>query len=150
MEFNQLIKSLNETSDYFQKEVLHQVNVALTLRNWVIGFYLYEYEQNGQDRAAYGTRLHKVIAARLKNGNVQGMSERNLYSFRNFYMTYPQIFSTVLRRFEHQFWATPILQTLSAKLKQTNNVLPIVQLESAQLENKNPTPLEPTDAELLV
>ena len=66
MEFNQLIKSINETSDYFQKEVLHQVNVALTLRNWVIGFYLYEYEQNGQDRAAYGTRLHKVIAARLK------------------------------------------------------------------------------------
>lgn len=44
MELQQLIESINQTSDYFQKEAVKQVNISLTLRNWVIGFYLFEYE----------------------------------------------------------------------------------------------------------
>ena len=128
MEFNQLIKSINETSDYFQKEVLHQVNVALTLRNWVIGFYLYEYEQNGQDRAAYGARLYKEVALKMKKH--RGFSKSNLHSFVAFYRTYPQIFSTVSRRFKEQIWLVPIVQSLTG-----------------QLVHKKQTPVEPTDAE---
>ena len=33
------------------------VNQALVLRNWLIGAYIVEFEQNGTDRAKYGTRL---------------------------------------------------------------------------------------------
>ena len=36
-----------QTSDYFQQQAQKQVNAALTLRNWSIGFYLFEYEQHG-------------------------------------------------------------------------------------------------------
>ena len=130
MEFNQLIENINQTSSYFKSEVLHQINVALTLRNWVIGFYLYEYEQNGQDRAVYGERLYKEIALRLKHH--KGFSKRNLHLFVAFYRTYPQISSTVSKEFEQHNWASPIVQTLSA-----------------QLENKQIL-IEPTDSNFLV
>jgi hypothetical protein len=33
------------------------VNVSLTLRNWLIGLHITEYEQQGLDRAEYGTAL---------------------------------------------------------------------------------------------
>ena len=61
MNLPQLIESISQTADYFQREAIRQVNSHLTLRNWVIGFYLFEYEQKGQDRAQYGERLYKTI-----------------------------------------------------------------------------------------
>ena len=33
------------------------VNISLTLRNWLIGCYIAEYELNGEDRAAYGEKV---------------------------------------------------------------------------------------------
>lgn len=35
------------------------VNQLMTLRNWVIGYYIVEYEQDGSDRAEYGSHLLK-------------------------------------------------------------------------------------------
>lgn len=35
------------------------INQATTLRNWIIGCYIVEYEQNGSDRAKYGDNLLK-------------------------------------------------------------------------------------------
>ena len=40
MKLHQLIESINQTADYFQREAVKQVNISLTLRNWVIGGYL--------------------------------------------------------------------------------------------------------------
>jgi hypothetical protein len=42
-----LILLLTETQNFFQKQVQKQVNTALTLRNWLFGFYINEYEMNG-------------------------------------------------------------------------------------------------------
>jgi DUF1016 N-terminal domain len=93
MNLHQLIESINQTADYFQREALRQVNSHLTLRNWVIGLYLFEYEQKGQDRAQYGERLYPEIVKRLKH--LKGMSKTQLYRFKDFYLNYPQIFPTV-------------------------------------------------------
>jgi predicted nuclease of restriction endonuclease-like (RecB) superfamily len=96
MELSQLLERINSVHTYFQKEAVQQVNTALSLRNWLIGFYLYEYEQQGNDRAAYGERLYKTIAARLKE--IKGMSEPRLYLYKDFYLAYPQIFLTLSRK----------------------------------------------------
>ena len=64
--FTALVASITETSHYFQQQAQKQVNVALTLRNWLIGAYLVEYEQHGQDKAEYGEKLYKNLASRLK------------------------------------------------------------------------------------
>ncbi|WP_443661211.1 hypothetical protein [Eshraghiella crossota] len=37
----------------------------MTLRNWVIGYYIVEYEQDGSDRAQYGSHLLKIWKKKL-------------------------------------------------------------------------------------
>ena len=49
-----------------QAQAAHAVNLALTSRNWLMGRYIVEFEQNGEDRAAYGEQLLKKLEQRLK------------------------------------------------------------------------------------
>ena len=49
-----------------QAQAAHAVNIALTSRNWLMGRYIVEFEQNGEDRAAYGEQLLKKLEQRLK------------------------------------------------------------------------------------
>ena len=39
----------------------------MTFRNWLIGYYIVEFEQNGEDRAAHGSRLREKIADKIIN-----------------------------------------------------------------------------------
>ncbi|MCP5175080.1 MAG: hypothetical protein H6996_08250 [Moraxellaceae bacterium] len=82
-------------SHHFQQQAQKQVNVALTLRNWLIGAYLVEYEQQGEDRAQYGEKLYKNLAKKLQEQGLKGLSFKNLHLCKQFYMTYPQIVQTV-------------------------------------------------------
>lgn len=95
--FDTLLVSISDTSHYFQQQAQKQkqVNVALTLRNWLIGAYLVEYEQNGQDRAQYGEKLLSKLAIALRQQNIKGLSETNLKICRQFYIAYPQIGQTL-------------------------------------------------------
>lgn len=76
-----------------QTKAVQQVNLMLTVRNWIAGRYIVEYEQNGNDRAQYGAKAMKELAARLRH--IKGMSESQLYLFRDFYSTYLHFFPTV-------------------------------------------------------
>jgi len=93
MRFNQLIDIINETHSTLQQKAASAVNQGLTIRNWLIGFYIAEFEQNGEDRAKYGDRLLEKIAESTKH--IKGLSARNLNLFRQFYFIYPQIMQTV-------------------------------------------------------
>ena len=64
------------------------INRLATIRNYVIGFYIVEYEQHGNDRAKYGDRLLKRLAERV---NKRGINETILKNCRRFYLAYPQI-----------------------------------------------------------
>ena len=59
-----------------------------TLRNWLIGCYIVEYEQKGSDRAKYGDRLLKRLEERV---NTKGLNETLFRNSRTFYNLYPQI-----------------------------------------------------------
>jgi DUF1016 N-terminal domain len=71
------------------------VNVSLTLRNWLIGCYIAEYELRGADRAQYGEKLLANLAVRLTGFGVSRAEERELRRYRRFYQTYPQIRESV-------------------------------------------------------
>lgn len=88
MNFNKLLSQLNQTHVSFQQNALQSVNLNLTVRNWLIGFYIYEFEQKGRDRAKYGDKLIEEIASSLQ---IKGLGARNLKLFRQFYFVYPQI-----------------------------------------------------------
>lgn len=90
-----LTNAIQETNKFFLNKVQKQVNVAMTLRNWLIGSYIVEYEQLGEDRATYGLMVLETLASRLKQHGLKGMSETNLKLFRQLYQFYPRIGQTL-------------------------------------------------------
>lgn len=67
------------------------VNRALVLRNWMIGAYLIEFEQDGADRAAYGTGLLSRLSLDLQQHDIKGVSPDVLERMRLLYLHYPQL-----------------------------------------------------------
>lgn len=104
-DFQQLLSTIEQVHQNLQASAANAVNKALTLRNWLIGFYIVEFEQNGEDRAKYGRRILTDLAKGLKH--IRGLDERALRKFRQFYLTYPQI-------------ANSIRGTVSTELKKFN------------------------------
>jgi predicted nuclease of restriction endonuclease-like (RecB) superfamily len=82
-----------------QAKAVQQANFMLTVRNWIAGLYIVEYEQNGNDRAAYGVKAMKELSSRLRH--IKGMSESQLYLFRDFYSSYPHFFQTMSGILQH-------------------------------------------------
>ena len=88
MDFEALVKHISTIQSTLQAQAAHAVNLALTARNWLMGCYIVEFEQNGEDRAAYGEQLLKKLEQRL---NVKGLNERRFREFRRLYLVYPQL-----------------------------------------------------------
>ena len=61
---------------------------------WQIGRRIVEEEQGGAERADYGKQILKQLSAALTEEFGKGFSVQNLYYFRQFYLTFPEIFHT--------------------------------------------------------
>lgn len=90
--FNTLIETIQKTHFSFQEQSIKAVNIGLTIRNWLIGFYILEFEQNGEDRAKYGTSLIDKIAKKIK---IKGLTAPELSRCRQFYKVYPEIIELI-------------------------------------------------------
>lgn len=87
-DFSQLSNIVLQINRLAQTESVKAVNRMATLRNWLIGFYIVEYEQNGCDRAQYGKRLLKSLEESV---NEKGLTATLFYHAREFYKDYPQV-----------------------------------------------------------
>ena len=126
MNFSQLIENILTTHHIFYDATTHAINRNLTLRNWLIGKFIVDFEQGGEDRARYGEAVVDSLAGQL---NEKGFSSRNLKLFRQFYLSYPQ-FHSILPRFIER---SEIMQTLSARFNKDEVALTgIMQTSSAQ------------------
>ncbi len=92
MKFPALISAISDTHQHLQAEAAKSVNRLLTVRNWLIGFYIVEYEQKGEDRAEYGDQLLDTLEETL---DIPGLSKTALKLNRQFYLLYFQIRLTV-------------------------------------------------------
>lgn len=117
MNFKVLYKQINEVNSLLQNSAVNAVNKHITIRNWIIGFYIYEYEQKGEDRAKYGDKLLKKLETQLTKNGVKGLTESNLYRFKRFYITYSSILETLSPESLLSNIHSSILETLSPKLK---------------------------------
>ena len=86
--FSHLSELVLQLHDSAYSATVKAINRFATIRNYVIGFYIVEYEQFGQDRAKYGDRLLKRLS---ENVNKRGINETILKNCRRFYLAYPQI-----------------------------------------------------------
>ena len=86
--FDELAQSVLQTHQTAQSGAIRAVNQMATLRNWLIGCYIVEYEQKGSDRAKYGDRLLKRLEECV---NTKGLNVTLFQTSRLFYKYYPQI-----------------------------------------------------------
>lgn len=136
MNFEGLANNIISVQDALQAQTAHAINLSLTVRNWIVGCYIVEFEQNGEDRAQYGEQLLKKLAKRL---NRRGFGERRLYEFRQFFSTYPYLNEEVTKYLQQQ-GRQQILRSTTAKLSQfktEDNINDIIILRSttAKLES---------------
>ena len=94
MNFESLVGRINLIQDALQAQAAHAVNLSLTARNWLVGYYIVEFEQHGEDRAKYGEKLLNRLSERI---NRKGFEPRRLREFRHLYLIYPVLGVEVAR-----------------------------------------------------
>ena len=99
-DFEHLVELCRQTHEETRQSATRAVDHSLVVRNWLFGWYIVEYEQNGVDRAEYGARTLENLSAALKPKIGRGFSIRSLEQIRRFYL---------------QFGGIEKTQTLSAK-----------------------------------
>lgn len=91
MDIQKLANIIVEIHGKMHHQAISAVNVYLTIRNWLIGYYIFEFEQNGEDRAQYGKRLLPQLSEELKRKGLINISTPELRRFRIFYKVYPNL-----------------------------------------------------------
>lgn len=136
--FDELAQSVLQTHQTAQSGAIRAVNQMATLRNWLIGCYIVEYEQKGSDRAKYGERLLKRLEERV---NTKGLNETLFLAARRFYSFYPQIgelFELRIRPTVSDKLMVPssISATLSPKSEKSATVSPKFTTSASALVSK--------------
>ena len=144
MDFEALVKHISTIQNTLQAQAAHAVNLALTSRNWLMGCYIVEFEQNGEDRAAYGEQLLKKLEQRLKT---KGLNERRFREFRRLYLIYPQLKEQILhciisgneiRNTLSAEFTEPIRHTICARLNTADNQINNWNIPAEKLFNRLP------------
>lgn len=138
MNFESLVGHINQVQDVLQAQAAHAVNLSLTARNWLVGYYIVEYEQHGEDRAKYGDNLINRLADRL---NQRGFNPRRLRDYRHVYQVYPILGEEICRYLQNNRIlsansdTSPIWLFSTAKLQLSDNQEDgIWQSKTAKLE----------------
>ncbi|MFZ1289417.1 MAG: PDDEXK nuclease domain-containing protein [Melioribacteraceae bacterium] len=128
MNINNLASLIISVHNELQSRAKSAINVMHTLRNWLIGFNIVEYEQNGSDKAKYGDKLLEILSAKIK---IKGLSVTSLKINRQFYISYPQISQTLSDQLKIKS------QILSDDLSR-KNIFQKLEMLPAILEKFNP------------
>jgi len=85
----ELLDALRDLITQARRQVLRSVDVVQVQTYWGIGRHIVEFEQGGQNRAAYGKQLLSHLAASLTREFGKGFDERNLRNMRAFFQHFP-------------------------------------------------------------
>lgn len=86
----------------------------MTASYWEIGRRIVEFEQGGEDRAAYGEALIRRLGADLSQRFGRGFGWRNLAQMRAFYLAWPT--EQILQTLSAKSPPSPIVSTLSRRI----------------------------------
>ncbi len=87
--YKNLISNIGNTIVKARQQAYQAVNNELLKANWTIGKYIVEYEQNGNEKAEYGSALLTNLSKDLKAQFGKGFSKSNVYLMRQLYIKYP-------------------------------------------------------------
>lgn len=121
--FSDLASIIQTTHDAALSSAVRAINRMQTMRNWLIGYYIVEFEQYGKDRAEYGAHLLKKLEERVDR---KGLNVTLFQTSRNFYNLYPQM--------EGLFVPNKIYSTLSNK---SGSRIPLMDKSADAQSNSN-------------
>ncbi len=90
-DYNKLLNSVGELLEKARKNVFYQINQTLVKTYWEIGERIVEFEQKGEEKAEYGSKLLDKLSQDLKLRYGKGFSRSNTYLMRLFFIKYPKI-----------------------------------------------------------
>ena len=117
LDFESLVNRIQNSSFVLQENARMIINRNVTVRAWLTGFYIVEYEQRGTDRAKYGEQLLNRLSKRLDNKSF-GLS--SLKNYRQFYLYYPDLIVPIVDYLRQNSLKS---QTLSGFLEGVDNQL---------------------------
>lgn len=139
MNFEQLATIITDTHQQLQQSAVKAVNQCQTVRNWLMGFYIVEFEQNGEDRAQYGEQLLKKLEQRV---NQKGLNVTLFQRSRMFYGAYPQFSAMIEKMFTSSIYATLLPKLEGTAEKQIYATL-LPKLQNVDLpDNVSEIPIE--------
>lgn len=127
-DFASLVAAISEAHHSLATQAARAVNVSLTLRNWLVGAYIREYEQRGADRAQYGESLLERLSQALAETGTVSYHPRELRRCRAFYLAYPEIRGTLSPEssalLNSVAWAMPAGDSAMASMQPIGGTLP--------------------------
>jgi len=114
MNFPSLVDAIARVHGELSARAVKAVNVSLTVRNWLVGHFIQEYDLRGKDRAEYGARLLARLAETLASSLDRVYTERYLRLCRQFYQAYPQIRKSLISESGASAIGKPPIPTLLA------------------------------------
>ena len=87
--YQELLERISRRFVQGQAQAVRSVNEAIIETNWEIGKYIVEYEQGGNPKAKYGTKLLVTLSHDLTLLHGRGFSRPNLNNMRLFYLSFP-------------------------------------------------------------
>ncbi len=118
-DFNNLCNAVSQIDEVFEDNTAKAINKNITARNWLTGYYIVNYEQNGNDRAQYGAKTLQKQAEQL---NKKSLSYRNLKLYRQFYTEFKQL-------------AKPISEFISSEFASNKQISAILPTEILIFQN---------------
>ena len=89
--YDSLVESIGSLLDSARAKIAISVNTILVQTYWNIGKYIVEFEQDGAQRAEYGSNLLNRLSTDLTHRYGKGFSRSNVYNMRKLYLTYPKV-----------------------------------------------------------
>ena len=89
--FNTLLSDVRQIIENGLQQAYHSVNQAMLNTYWNVGKLIIEDEQHGNRSAEYGKQQIKHLSEELVPQYGSSYNERNLYLFRNFYLTFSDL-----------------------------------------------------------
>lgn len=89
-EYEHLIRNIGILLEKSRENVYTYINQTLVKAYWEVGKEIIEFEQEGKEKADYGSKLLKKLSKDLKIKHGKGFSRSNVYLMRQFYLKYPK------------------------------------------------------------
>ena len=88
--YEKLLAAIGSAIETGRGDALSALNKQILITYWEIGKHIIEFEQQGSERAEYGTALMSILSKDLKLKYGKGFSRSNIHLMRLFYTKYPK------------------------------------------------------------